>query len=266
MYNIKEGQIAIENTEIEYVAFGEGTEILVIIPGLGEGMKTVKGTGFLLSRLYKLFAKKYRVYVFSRRTEIPKGFTTREMAADLKTCLTKLGLEKINLLGISQGGMICQYFAIDYPQMMNKLILAVTLSRPNDTSNRVIKNWIELADKGQFKVLTIDTMEKTYVGKRLKRYRMFYPFAGLLGKPKSNKRFLIQANACLHHNAYDELEKITNKTLVVGGLKDQIVGRQASVEIAKQIKNSELMMYPELGHGAADEKVFINDVIEFLEN
>jgi len=264
MLNIKEGQIPFENTQIEYVAFGEGTEILVMIPGLGDGLKTVKGTGFLLSKLYKPFAKQYRVYVFSRRTKLPEGFTMREMAADLNVCLTKLGLQKVNLLGISQGGMISQYFAIDYPQKVHKLILAVTLSRPNETSKQVIKQWIEMAEKGQFKMLTIDTMEKTYVGKRLKRYRLLYPFAGLFGKPKSIERFLIQAKACLQHNAYDELNKIMCKTLVVGGEKDQIVGAKASVEIDEQLKGSKLIMYPELGHGAADEKVFIRDVIHFL--
>lgn len=265
MFNIKEGQVPIENTQIEYVAFGKGTKTLVMIPGLGDGLKTVKGTGFLLSRLYKRFAKRYRVYVFSRRTELPKGFTTREMAADLNVCLTKLWLQKVNLLGISQGGMISQYFAIDYPQKAHKLILVVTLSRPNETSKRVIKQWIEMAQKGQFKALTIDTMEKTYVGKRLKRYRLFYPIAGLFGKPKSVERFLIQAKACLQHDAYDELNKIMCKTLVVGGQKDQIVEGKASVEIDEQLKNSDLIMYPELGHGAADEQVFINDVIEFID-
>lgn len=264
MFNIKEGQIPIENTHIEYVAFGEGTEILVMIPGLGDGLKTVKGTGFLLSRLYKPFAKRYRVYVFSRRTELPKGFTTRDMASDLNQCLEKLSLEKVNLLGISQGGMISQYFAIDYPKKLQKLILAVTLSRPNEISKQVIKEWIEMAEKSQFKALTIDTMEKTYVGKRLKRYRLLYPIAGLFGKPKSIERFLIQAKACLEHNAYDELNKIMCRTLVVAGKKDQIVGWKASIEIDKQLKNSDLIMYPELGHGVADKKVFINDVIEFI--
>jgi pimeloyl-ACP methyl ester carboxylesterase len=264
MGKIIDDSIKIDNTEIQYVAFGKGSENLVMIPGLGDGLKTVKGTGFLLSMLYKQFAKRYRVHVFSRRNILPEGFSTRDMAADLNYCLNKLSLNKINLLGISQGGMISQFFAIDYQEKLKKLIIAVSLSRPNATSRQVIKSWYDMAKRKQFKALTIDTMEKTYVGKRLKKYRWVYPFAGLIGKPKSVNRFLIQANACLYHNAYDELNTITVDTLVVGGLKDKIVGSKAAAEMAERIPNSRLIEYPELGHGASDEKVFIEDAIRFL--
>ena len=41
--------------------------------------------------------------------------------------------------------------------------------------------------------------------------------------------------------------------LVIGGGKDKIAGRDASVRIAEKIRDSELYIYEELGHGAYEE-------------
>jgi len=263
---INDGKVEIENTHMEYVAFGKGNKTLVLVPGLGDGMKTVKGAGLLLSRIYKKFANDFRVFVFSRRNVLPKDFSTRDMAHDLNFAFEKLGLSDIYLLGVSQGGMISQFYSIDFPAKVKKLIIAVSLSRQNPTSKKVIGSWIRMIKNEEFKKLAIDTMEKTYVGKKLKKMRFTYPLMGFLGKPKSAERFLIQAKACFNHDSHDELVKIKTPTLVVGGLKDMIVGGTASKEIAKAIPDSKLIEYPNLGHGASDEKIFIQDALNFFNN
>jgi len=264
MKTINKGVLTIDNTTMDYVAFGKGSKPLVLVPGLGDGLKTVKGTGFLMSRIYKQFSRDYRVYVFSRRNNLPQNFSTRDMANDLKKALQSLRLGTVDLIGVSQGGMISQFFAIDYPQMVNKLVIAISIAKPNPLFTNVISRWIDLAQKGAYKSLFIDTLEKTYVGKRLKRTRWFYPLLTLFGKPKSFDRFLVQARSCLNHHAYDELEKIKCLTLVVGGRKDQIVGSDSAREIAEKINDADLIEYPKLGHGASDRKVFIEDVLAFL--
>ena len=81
----------------------------------------------------------------------------------------------------------------------------------------------------------IDTAEKSYSEKYLKKYRRIYPFIGKIGKPKSFKRFLIQAASCISHNAYAELSNIVCPTLVIGGDCDKIVGTTAASAIAKKL-------------------------------
>ena len=51
---------------MDYVTFGKGKQKLVIIPGLGDGLQTVKGKAQLFSLSYRLLAKRYKIYVFSR--------------------------------------------------------------------------------------------------------------------------------------------------------------------------------------------------------
>jgi transposase len=49
----------------------------------------------------------------------------------------------------------------------------------------------------------LDTAEKSYSEKHLKKYRKYYNILWRVSKPKDYKRFIIQANSCLTHNAYE---------------------------------------------------------------
>lgn len=265
-YSAKNDRITIDNTDIDYIVFGNGKKNLLMIPGLGDGLKTAKGMALPFALMYRRLAKDYRVYVMSRRNVMPQGFTTRDMAKDIAVVLQKLGVEQTSVIGVSQGGMIAQYLAIDFPDLIEKLILTVTLARQNDTVQKVISNWMDMAKCGDYKSLMIDTAEKSYSEKYLKKNRWVYPLMGNVGKPKSFERFLIMAQACMEHDAFDELVQIICPTLILGGKKDQIVTGEASIEISTQIPGSEIYMYEEFGHGAYEEaKDFLDRIMEFCQ-
>ena len=42
LLNANGGVINIEDTAMEYISFGNADKILIMIPGLGDGLKTVK--------------------------------------------------------------------------------------------------------------------------------------------------------------------------------------------------------------------------------
>lgn len=266
-YNAKNCSLKIGNTEMSYISFGNGSKALVMIPGLGDALKTVKGSAVAFSLAYREYAKDYRVYVFSRKDQIQEGYSTREMAKDQVEALKILGISSASIMGISQGGMIAQYIAIDYPEIVDKLILAVTLSKPNETVQRVISSWIAMAELNDYKGIIVDTTEKSYSETRIKKYRMLYPILCRVGKPKDFRRFIIQANACIHHNAYDELDRIKCPTLVIGGDSDKVVGKDSSKEIAEKIIASKLITYSCLGHATYEEaKDFNSQVLKFLSS
>ncbi len=265
LLNAKGGVINIEDTFMEYISFGNADKTLIMIPGLGDGLKTVKKYAVPFAMMYREYAKEYTVYVFSRRNNLPKAFSTRAMANDIVFAMEYLNIEKADVLGVSQGGMIAQHLAVDYPDKVNKLCLAVTLSKPNETSQKVVSSWIEMANAGDYKNLFIDTAEKSYSEKYLKKNRWLYPLMSKIGKPKEFNRFIIMANACLTHNSYDELEKIKAPTLIIGGADDKIVTAKASKEIAEKISNSQIHIYKGLGHSAYEEARDFNlRVLEFL--
>ena len=55
LFNVVEDAIKINNTTMDYVAFGNGTKPLVIIPGLS--LNRVKGAGMSLAYMYRIFIK-----------------------------------------------------------------------------------------------------------------------------------------------------------------------------------------------------------------
>lgn len=263
--NSKEFKVKIGQTDMDYVVFGKGEKPFIIIPGLGDGLRTVKGTSIPISRMYKLFAKEYKVFVFSRKSHIQEGYSTRDMARDLKKAMDKLDIKNAHIMGISQGGMISQYLAIDYPEVVDKLVIGVSASKQNGTIQQVVNDWISMAKVDNYKGLIIDTLEKTFTENKLKKYKRFYPILTRIGKPKSFNRFIIQANSCLNHNDYDELKKIKCPTLVIGGDSDKVVGKNTSEEMAERISQSKLIIYKGLGHGAYEEaKDFNQQVLKFF--
>lgn len=86
---------------MDYVTFGKGKYPLVIIPGLGDGLQTVKGMAQMLSLAYREFAKVYKVYVFSRINELPENYTTQNMAADVAEAMEVLNITSAYVMGIS---------------------------------------------------------------------------------------------------------------------------------------------------------------------
>lgn len=264
-YNARNCTIEIGNTEMEYITFGSGEKNAILIPGLGDGLRTVKGKAVPFAALYHEFAQGYTVYCFSRKNELEEGYTTRDMARDMKKAMDKLGIDKADVIGVSQGGMISQFLAIDYPEVVDKLVLAVTVPKANEVVETVVGSWIQFAEDRNFYDLTVDTAEKMYTEEHLKKYRKIYPLLTRLNTPKNPERFLIMAKACITHNAIDELDQIKAPTFIIGAEKDLIVTGDASRVLAEKISGSELYMYEDYGHGVFEEaKDFNQRVHEFL--
>ena len=253
MLHAGNGCVKLPSGEMDYIRFGTGPRTLVMIPGVGDGLKTVKGMALPFAFLYRSLAKDFTVYVFSRRRQLAPGMTTRDMAEDLNAALEALGLTSCALVGVSQGGMIAQWLAIDHPDKAEKLVLTVTLSRPNAVVRDVIARWTEMAKRGDYRGIMLDTAERSYSEKRLKAARLEYRLLGNIGRPASLDRFLIQAASCVTHDAYDRLDRIACPTLVIGGREDKIVTGEASAEIADRIPGARLVMYDGLGHGLYEE-------------
>jgi pimeloyl-ACP methyl ester carboxylesterase len=265
LFNAKNGTLSMGDSTMDYIRFGKGEKTLIMLPGLGDGLITVKGKALPFAMMFAKHTKTHTVYVFSRKNHLPKGYSTLDMANDLAAAMDLLGISQADVLGVSMGGMIAQQLAIHYPQKVDKLVLAVTMARQNRIVQTVVPKWIDYAKKDDYANIFIDVAEKSYTETYLKKYRLAYPIMTRVGKPKSFDRFLVQANACLCHDVFDRLGHISCPTLVIGGERDEIVGPEASRELSGQIPGSLLQMYPDYGHAAYEEaRDFYPKVMAFL--
>lgn len=266
LYHPKNGTVTIEDWTMDYIRFGTGSRILIMLPGLGDGLRTVKGTALPMALIYRIFAKDFTVYMFSRRNVLPERFSTRDMAADQAKAMEWLGIERADILGVYMGGMIAQYLAIDFPEKVGKLILTVTSARPNPILTESVEEWVSLAKQGDPVALMDSNVRRIYSESYYRRNGWMVPVTGRLTKPKSYDRLLIQAAACRNHDAYDRLSEIKAPTFVIGGEQDKALGGEASKEIAEKIPDAELLMYKEWGHGLYEEaKDFNRTVFRYLK-
>jgi len=265
MLHAKNGTLQLKQGEMDYIRFGKGEKTLILLPGLGEALQTVKGTALPMSLLYREFTKDFCVYMFSRKTTLPKEYSTAQMARDMKEAMDVLGIRSAAVVGVSMGGMIAQHLAADYPEKVDKLVLVVTCAEPNPTLKESVGEWVFFAKEGDHRAFMDSNVKRIYSDDYYRRNKWLIPITGKLTKPKSYERFYTQAKACVTHDAVEKLGRIKAATLVVGGEMDKALGGEPSRQLAKAISNAKLKLYPQWGHGLyEEEKGFQRLVHHFL--
>ena len=266
LWNTKNGTVKLDGGAMDYVRFGTGGRVLIMLPGLGDSLRSVRGTALPMAVLYREFSKDFTVYMFSRIAPMGAGYTTRDMARDQAQAMALLGIEKADIFAVSMGGMIAQWLAIDYPEKVGRLVLTVTAAEPNPILTESIEEWVALAKAGDHAGFMASNLKRLYSDGYCRKNGWTVPLLGLLTRPKSYERFFIQAQACLTHCAAPELRRITARTLVIGGERDKALGGEASRKIAAAIPGAALSMYPQWGHAVyEEEKGFNRTVLEFLK-
>ena len=241
--------VHIRDYDATFLKFGEGPCPLVFIPGLAYVMLPAQ-----LERRREYaehYAPNFTCYFIERRPNLREGYTTRQMAEDVYDFICALDLVKVCVEGTSQGGMIAQWLAIDHPEVVQKLVLTVTLSRPNEEIKTTSK-WLEIL-KNQGGEAALKEMARDAYSERWLKLHGDEPLEAPPAEfARPLDQYEILQKACLTHNSYDELGKIQCPTFVIGGWKDRIVSGMASVEIAEKL-HCRLHMSDELGHALDEE-------------
>ncbi len=244
--------VKLDNVEMDYAVFGTGSKSFVIIPGLS--IHSVMPLAESIAEAYASFEDEYTVYVFDRAKNIKEGYSVLDAANDTASVMKELNIENADIFGASQGGMIAQYIAINHPELVHKLVLGSTLARSTSAFNEVVDEWINLAQNKEEEKLLESFVDHVYSASTLEAYRDVLISSNLGITDEEYDRFIILATACKNFDDYDELNKITCPTLVLGSNGDEVVGVEGSKELAEKIENAELYLYEDTyGHGVYDE-------------
>jgi pimeloyl-ACP methyl ester carboxylesterase len=108
--------------DIQYRIVGSGPTVLVS-HGITGGVDQAE---YLVTR-WRNLDDRYRFLYLSRfgylESSLPEGATPRLQAAAYKDLLDHLGIDRVIVVGNSAGGASAMWFAIDYPERTNGLIL-----------------------------------------------------------------------------------------------------------------------------------------------
>ena len=260
-WNVKEGTVRFNDCSMDYMIFGKGETPLVLVRGLN--ITRLRNTSPNLISRYKLYAKKYRIYIVDRREPVPEGITVKDIAEDVYEALKVLGVHRAFVMGNSQGGMIAQYLALNHPKLVEKLVLNVTTCDNKGVLSDNVKDWVEMAEAGDMAALSDKMMDMMYPPDKVPKQDKPAPALKNL-KTHSNQEFITLAKACLTCDTKDRLGEIRCPVLVLGGAKDEIMSGEASVRLAEAL-GTKAVIFDDLGHGAYETPEYQNRVINFLE-
>ena len=252
-----------DSNKMDYLVFGSGEKAFVILPGLS--IHSVMGLGEAVAKSYGSFTSGYTVYLFDRSTYLEEGYTIKKLADDTAYAMRAIGIEKADVYGISQGGMMALSLALYYPELCDRVILASTLARTNDSFESVIKKWINLAEDKDEEGLLLSFIEEVYSENSVSAYKDVLLESNRGITDEEYERFIILSSSCLGFDIYDEIDNITSPVLVLGAEGDKVVTVTGPVEIGEKLWCS-MYIYPsEYGHAVYDEaEDFKTRILDYL--
>src|SRR5579871_1477293 len=113
-------KINVNGVNLHYITVGSGPDVVMLHGFLGNLAVWHLQIIPLLRGKYRVTTMDLRGHGYSQVT--PNGYTPEDMANDLKGLLDHLGIERPILVGHSYGADVCMYFALLYPERVQKLV------------------------------------------------------------------------------------------------------------------------------------------------
>lgn len=101
----------------------------------------------------------------------PGRYTLEQMVEDVHGLLAGLGITATHFVGLSMGGMIGQLFALEYPEMVESLVLCDTTSRWPDGSAPIWEERIQTVQASGMEPLVEPTIERWFTASFRERRR-----------------------------------------------------------------------------------------------
>ena len=240
-------------TETEYLMFGEGNNVMAILPGLS--VQSALLSSAAIAKAYSIFHKEFTVFVFDRRKDVPPVYTVSDMAKDTAQALCALGLREVCLFGASQGGMIALLLAARSPELVRKLALGSSAAALSPEAQKTLRLWTSLARDGEREALYLDFAEKVYPPAFFMENRSAFVKLSALPTSEELLRFSVLAQGSLGFDALAEIEKISCPVLNLASSDDGVLGACAGEALAQALKNKpgcRSVFFNGFGHAAYD--------------
>jgi pimeloyl-ACP methyl ester carboxylesterase len=105
---------------LHYIATGHGADVVMLHGFLGNLAVWHLEIAPQLRTAFRLTTYDLRGHGYSQVT--PDGYTTADMAQDLRHLLDGLGIEKPHLVGHSFGADVCLHFALHHPERVDRIV------------------------------------------------------------------------------------------------------------------------------------------------
>jgi pimeloyl-ACP methyl ester carboxylesterase len=251
--------------------------------GLGTGVPVVFLTHLAAvldnwdPRVVDGIAAKHRVITFDNRgvgaSSGSTPTTIEEMARDAVTFIRALGFDQVDLFGFSMGGMIAQVIAQQEPQLVRKVILAGTGPAGGEGIDKVTR--ITYLDTARALLTRQDPKQFLFFTRTANGRRAGKQFLARLQERTKDRDKAISVGSfraqlkAIHRWGQQQpanLAGIRQPVLVMNGESDKMVPSKNTVDLDRRLPDSQLVLYPDAGHGGVFQfhEDFVGRALEFL--
>lgn len=198
--------------------------------------------------------------------------TVEQMASDAETFISRLGLEQVDLLGFSLGGMLAQVLAVRQPSLIRKVIVAGAAPRGGEEHLLAVVE--EAFSRGAPDVRLPLFFTSSEASQRAGRAFVARATARRQGRDPDSGNDVSEPQAkaiigwCARKDEGEAtLRAIGQPALIVHGSDDTMFPSINAYNMFKAMKNAQLILYPNSGHGALFQyaETFVAHCLTFLD-
>lgn len=255
---------------IPYARLGVGKKVMLLLTG-GPGNSIPMGMGFdIMLGSLKRFQSEYTIYMVSRKSGLPRRYTTRDMSDDIAELIQQQFAGHVAVvIGMSYGGTIVQHFAADHAELCDHLIIAMATHKITEAGKILDTRYAELLSQGksrQAAALIVKVLYPPGLSRWVMQGAAYLLGGALLGipSPTFQQDVLVEIKAELSHDPTESLKRIKIPVLILLGGNDYYFEASSAQEMAAMIPKARLKIYPGKGHEIMGEKEFARDVADFI--
>lgn len=251
---------------LPHLRLGAGVP-LVVIPGLAGRLGVPVRIGRWMQRreIVELSASR-SVWSIDRRTGLEHGIGMHDLAAEYAQTIRGLFDQPVDIVGVSTGGGIALQLALDFPELVHRLVLVSAAYRLSDHGREVqreIATLLRAGKPGRAAGLFLANTGATPVR------RAVLGIAGRLAPRivvgRKDGDLLATLDAEDEFDLSERVPDIAVPTLVTGGANDRFYTAELIADTAGRIPHASLRIYPRAGHiGTQGNRRLVRDILAFL--
>jgi pimeloyl-ACP methyl ester carboxylesterase len=252
---------------LPHLRLGAGAP-LVVIPGLAgrQGVPVRVGRWMQHQEIVELSGSR-SVWSIDRRAGLEDGITMTEIAAEYAQNVRAMFSEPIDIVGVSTGGGIALQLALDFPEVVRRLVIVSSAYRLSDQGRTLQREIATCLRNGQPRRAAGLFLANT--GSSPVR-RAVLGVAGRLAPRivvgREDSDLLVTLDAEDTFDLSSRVASIAVPTLVTGGANDRFYTAELFRETAALIPGAQLSIYPGAGHiGTQGNRRLVRDILSFLE-
>lgn len=231
--------VTIENMNINYICEGKGKNVLVL-HGWGANIDTVMPIVNILKEHFRVYSMDLPGFGKSDKPQYP--LNSQDYARIVKEFIDLMEIKKVILIGHSFGGKISILMAVNYPEMVEKLVL---IDSAGLIPKRNIKYYFKVYS---FKMLKLIYRIIFYRNKNHETMERFYSRFGSTDYKNASGVMRKTLVKVINENFRPMLKMIKCPTLLIWGDEDKDTPLYMGKIMEKEIPDSGLVIFEGAGH------------------